>query len=502
MEKERLLAYQQQIIMTHYKSFTKEKVLCYAMLKEAQDTQDVWAQTYASCCLLSSCITMEQHEEVSYYMDHVRIQSEQHAFYDLQAAGFLLCGRYYHRSYDDGMALEYYCKGLTIMKQYQLDAIEPYLLQEIAALFFTHEAWQDASVYALHGYELSLRYDLQNILLQEEQLMLLAMMELKQGHVDAAQPYLTALHKLPSHSRTLYAFLQVMKAFQLQQVEAVMNGMQDIFAHRHSECLEHYLLFAIYDELVTIALTMKQQKLAKQCLMMLSECSSSRYAHQLLVIQRSFIRLCESFPCPYDINMLYQDYFHLSEKAVKQASEVQVCSYRDKIRFHDIQQQNQMLKQKAGVDEVTQLKNRSCFHMEIEAILQQEELNTIGIAMCDIDNFKEFNDVYGHLYGDKIIRKMGDILRMYADESIIPYRFGGDEFLCLFLNTDEATIRHYLHCIFQQLRAEHDQLRISAGYSFTHKEKLFSLDQIIEEADLALYQAKDCGKNQFIAYQK
>ena len=95
---------------------------------------------------------------------------------------------------------------------------------------------------------------------------------------------------------------------------------------------------------------------------------------------------------------------------------------------------------------------------------------------------------------------MADILQSFADDNITIYRFGGDEFLCMFVNKSKDDISCYLTEIFIALEKLPQKLHISAGYTCLSIECIQSLKEMIHHADTALYQAKNCGKNQFMEY--
>ena len=95
---------------------------------------------------------------------------------------------------------------------------------------------------------------------------------------------------------------------------------------------------------------------------------------------------------------------------------------------------------------------------------------------------------------------MADILQSYIDENITIYRFGGDEFLCMFLNKSKEDISYYLTEIFMALEKLPQKLHISAGYTCADTNCIPSLKEMIHHADTALYQAKNSGKNQFMEY--
>lgn len=131
----------------------------------------------------------------------------------------------------------------------------------------------------------------------------------------------------------------------------------------------------------------------------------------------------------------------------------------------------------------------------------------IALAMLDIDNFKDVNDTYGHLFGDQVIAAVADIARKAIGENGTVGRMGGDEFMAVIKNyEDELDLRNYLRAIktnvsalFQD-RMKGGRLSCSigaarAGIDADDYNGLFRI------ADKALYIAKQKGRNRFIIYK-
>lgn len=160
-------------------------------------------------------------------------------------------------------------------------------------------------------------------------------------------------------------------------------------------------------------------------------------------------------------------------------------------------------------DSLTTLFNRGYFDKKYETFFDIAQRNnlTLGVIMLDIDNFKLYNDTYGHIEGDKCIVKVSETLKkLIHRKSDILARFGGEEFIICILNIDEeklkTTLLNIIHAI-KSLNIKHETsptkkvVTISAGAYLgipTHTQK--SLD-LIQLADEALYEAKKNGKDRF-----
>lgn len=154
------------------------------------------------------------------------------------------------------------------------------------------------------------------------------------------------------------------------------------------------------------------------------------------------------------------------------------------------------LKQEVTRDDLTALKNRRGFEHDFGQLVGQE----IFTMMIDVDFFKEFNDDYGHRYGDEVLKKLAlSMMQVYGIKNC--YRYGGDEFLVMGSFTSTADIVQKDHKL-RQLLSQIDILdlsfdvHISAGYAHGVPEASREVSEFIRQADASLYQSKSKGRNQ------
>ena len=134
-----------------------------------------------------------------------------------------------------------------------------------------------------------------------------------------------------------------------------------------------------------------------------------------------------------------------------------------------------------------------------------ERIRNCDIAlMCDIDNFKEINDTYGHDVGDYVIKNIGNILRENTRINDYVCRLGGDEFFIGFTNCEYDFIIDRIEKIKNEINRKIKLLNynvtISIGIAFNKDNE--SLIVLMKKADGALYIAKNNGKNQVSYYEE
>lgn len=166
------------------------------------------------------------------------------------------------------------------------------------------------------------------------------------------------------------------------------------------------------------------------------------------------------------------------------------------------------------LDGLTDIPNRRALDnfMKREWKRAMREPQPISLIMVDIDNFKPYNDNYGHQMGDIALKKVASALtRMVNRPGDIVARYGGEEFTIVLVNTEAAgakIIAEYTRSAVASLNIPHeystagDHLTISLGVSTLVPEKGSSPKNLIENADKALYQAKEGGRNQVKVFAK
>jgi len=167
----------------------------------------------------------------------------------------------------------------------------------------------------------------------------------------------------------------------------------------------------------------------------------------------------------------------------------------------------------ARTDKLTGLANRRYFEQKLieEAQYSNVSGKPINILIFDIDNFKSFNDTYGHIWGDKLLELFADIIKTNIRKSDIPIRYGGEEFLILIRDLDRKTAKNVAERIRRQLEkkciclinsSSHDsKVTVSCGVS-QYPTDSDNIREAIEFADMALYVAKRSGKNTVICYEE
>ncbi len=159
-----------------------------------------------------------------------------------------------------------------------------------------------------------------------------------------------------------------------------------------------------------------------------------------------------------------------------------------------------------STDPLTGLYNRRYFFGIVNSIMAESARygHPAAIMLLDLDHFKHINDDYGHMMGDQALRHLASGIRCLTRAADVIARFGGDEFVLLLPQTDEAQAVHMakrLHGYLSENPVPNTDsalfIKLSVGVSSVPAQhKVVSIETLLEQADRALYKAKQSGRNQ------
>jgi len=170
-------------------------------------------------------------------------------------------------------------------------------------------------------------------------------------------------------------------------------------------------------------------------------------------------------------------------------------------------QLNDEMRQLAVTDPLTGLYNRRYFveKLDEESRRAQRYGEPLALMMVDCDRLKRINDVHGHLSGDRALQALADVMKITLRETDVLARLGGDEFAVLLVSADEARaneVTERLRRTVQSLRLISDEggsidLTVSVGIAL-FPEAGTEVETLLREADMALYRAKDEGRDKAV----
>jgi len=197
----------------------------------------------------------------------------------------------------------------------------------------------------------------------------------------------------------------------------------------------------------------------------------------------------------------------------RKQTEEELKKYREELeeqvaqRTKDLAKANRKLEQLAREDPLTGIANRRVFDEALTQEIRRAKRNKkpLSLIICDIDYFKNYNDTYGHLAGDKCLQTVAKTIESgFQRAGELVARYGGEEFAIILPLLEKAAAverAENLRLAILKLNLPHEssevakQLTVSLGVATTNSDALLNLPQLVNAADNALYQAKHRGRN-------
>jgi diguanylate cyclase (GGDEF)-like protein len=160
------------------------------------------------------------------------------------------------------------------------------------------------------------------------------------------------------------------------------------------------------------------------------------------------------------------------------------------------------LEEMATTDKLTGLLNRQVMDSLFDQIsnTQKRQGTPLSVMITDVDHFKQVNDRFGHLTGDRMLEAISELLRSNTREADALFRWGGEEFLILLPNCDLEHARGIAEKIRQavtkvKLPSERGDVKVTLSFGLAQQREDESQNSFLSRADSALYEAKRAGRN-------
>ncbi|MFC3195418.1 diguanylate cyclase domain-containing protein [Marinicella sediminis] len=348
-----------------------------------------------------------------------------------------------------------------------------------------------------------------------------------------------------------YALKELAPVYQLtdkqDQARSMLNEAADLFTRSQNR----YMLFDVHKSLAQLNLNMNDVRLAKDALLsarvhldeqrmpiqaialaeleaqLLAKEGLYRQAFEQLIktvsrkqqlLAEQSTRELHELRTRHELQSKEQENLKLAEQNATQKLEILSQQQRNQtlsisvgaavvilillsILIYLTKKQQQALTQLANIDQLTGLPNRNHI-LKLAADCQQqlEAQQRLTLCMLDLDHFKSINDQLGHDVGDQVLSQVGAICKTHITSPHQAGRFGGEEFLLVFVDLPASEVEQILKALQQSVKQAgqtilptNHQLTFSAGISHCHPGD--DIKNCIISADLTMYQAKQAGRD-------
>jgi diguanylate cyclase (GGDEF)-like protein len=236
------------------------------------------------------------------------------------------------------------------------------------------------------------------------------------------------------------------------------------------------------------------------------------YAEYMKLFERVKKGEIDRYSCEYRINDLENNLRWIYERGI--------ATYDAKGQINRLvgahmditakKEQEERITELAYYDVLTRLPNRVFLYEKLEGILENNESNEIkgAVLFLDVDDFKFINDTYGHTVGDKVLKEIGYRLDLIMKENLFSCRLGGDEFIIIVEDESDLfkinSLATEVSSIFSSpffIDGKNFFLTASIGIVL-YPLNGAAIEELLKNADTAMYKAKKLGKNQFMFFEK
>lgn len=496
--------------------------ICCELLEQGRQSGNDFEVAYAYLYMGDTLFSMGKCDEALARMAQAEYVQKQNGFDHLLMKTYNITGVIYSNMGDALLALDYYHAALQLAKKYHNDTLTAMIYSNTGSLFTDIGDTAEAAKYYKQAYEYSEKKEKDDGDLNFNNF--LFYMNICDGYInqkqyDEAKEFLDDISKIVDikeqseleqmmivhkYAMIYYRLKDYEKAFEMCEKAVRLRGWnrQDVE------------IFDDYIDLAGIMADTGHTEPAKKLLDDMDEIAQQTdIDNQKLKICSIRVRIYEKTGEVDKLNEQLQKYYRIRKRRNTERNRIIVSAINNRCRLEDERKKNRFLHadnrkliRESEIDELTGIYNRLAFRRRYDKLYHYalKKQYTYCVGIFDIDNFKTYNDSYGHLQGDACLKRVARILRATSDGSFCVARYGGDEFVFMAYGVDEEKVRDFSSRLVENIRQENipfeagedsDHVTISVGAILLDTTEGMELTTLLRKADQALYEVKQEGKD-------
>lgn len=506
---------QNDIMKVRLIDLKKEYELCMVLSEKAKLTNDLYALAYSYTFISDYYLASKKNKECIRYLERARKLCESKHYIELLARIYNFYGMYYNSNYEEIKALEFYLKSLDASEECHNETLMCSAYNNIATCFELKRNYSEAIRYYEKCYQLLNTMDQDTGYSKAVVLSNLCNCEYRLKHKDVLQKHLACFNQIPKSEfveamHLLHLFCELMD-LRFHEGTSLDKIMDEILIEQ--EKVENRLVvYQILKNICSIMLEINEQVYSRKLLKILNAIEDEDDIKSRRELQKLIVSYYEKFGTKEELLKAYQEFYNIiltiedtdmedNSSGLTAAMEL----YQTKEEQVSLKRENEQLERLMNTDDLTNVSNRRCFNYDIADVSLQKE-NSVAVAMLDVDYFKEYNDIYGHLMGDQVLIDIGKCMNTYQKEGVVQfYRYGGDEFSIIFINQSEKAICNIMNSLSADIKRKKIPhkgsktshfLTLSYGYAIS-RQKNTNVRLLLKQADEQLYDVKKLRINKY-----
>lgn len=498
-----------EILRVRLLDLMEERELCFVLTEKASLENDWYALAFSYTFLSDYYLACKDNNNTIRFLERANLLSSSKKYDDLLMKIYNFYGMFYNSICDEITALDYYLKSLDIaeIRKDYIQMASTY--NNIATLFDIKRNYDEAILYYEKSYSV-LKYATKDTTFSKAvSLSNLCRCYYKLGNGEKLFDKIVLFKEIIKDDANEILLLLYFYCLSLNQI---LENEKDEFFKNMDQLLtlekkieNKRVVHQVFTNICEDLLDIHEYKYAKLYLDVLSKINQENDYNakkELQILKVRYYKAIESMEMQlevfeefYDIIISIED---IEQETASAGLSAKIELHKTKAKQNDLEKEKEKLETLMNLDDLTGLWNRRCFNHDF---ISEKTLNAdiVALAMIDIDYFKEYNDIYGHQLGDVILHEVGSLLNSISTSNINVYRYGGDEFVVLFINQMEEVVKKTIDEIKQRIQNEaiehkgsrtNDFLTLTCGYAISY-EKIKDMDELLNKADENLYKYKN-----------
>ena len=508
----------EQILESRGVSSKRERKLCLRLYFQARKSKDSYASAFSLTYLADAYQTMGRPFRALNMCQKAMLLVEKNGYESLLLVLQNLLGIVYVDLDDEQGAMDSFLSGVQLAKKRGDQKMLATYLANIAYLYQRVEEYDKAKRVFEESYRAFVDApDKKNILIDESFYRLqTAAVLARQGEIEKALSCLDAIEKDEESYYSVDFWMVYADCYAKKQMKKEALACLEKAWKQLEQSEENFCFLECYCNMIEVLLQIAEYEKGKALLKRANTLlDKMNLVGKRVRVAEYEISLYQAIGDQENLKKAYQRFFEwdqafekerrtAEQKRVQKRIELQA----EKERHTGMEVRQSVLETKNELDELTQILNRRGLKHSVNALLEEARFKeqTLAVVMIDVDFFKEFNDAYGHVEGDRCLKNIARLLKLATGEHGVAGRYGGDEFVVALLNQDTLAVAQMIRSVQQRLETlqmPNERSKVSKHVTIT----VGAVNKIptgqdcvrnyVDAADQALYRIKKKTRNGF-----